>query len=75
MTGSGRRQRTVWAAWRVARDGSLEVSATVETGDGHERERWDYPTLEAAAADLGESFREVVGNALAEGHRQGRWRP
>lgn len=75
MTGSDRRQRTVWAAWRVARDGSLEVSATVEAGDGHERERWEYPTLEAAAGDLGESFREVVEKALAEGHRQGRWRP
>lgn len=75
MNGSDRGQRTVWAAWRVARDGSLEVSATVEAGDGHERERWEYPTLEAAAGDLGESFRDVVEMALAEGHRQGRWRP
>lgn len=75
MTGSDRRERTVWAAWRVARDGSLEVSATVEADDGHEQERWAYPSLEAAAGDLGESFREVVEKALGGGHRHGRWRP
>lgn len=75
MTGGDRRERTVWAAWRVARDGSLEVSATVEADGGHERERWEYPSLEAATGDLGESFREVVEKALGEGHRQGRWRP
>lgn len=73
--GGGRRERTVWAAWRVARDGSLEVSATVEAAEGRERERWEYPSLEAAADELGESFREVVEKALGEGHRRGRWRP
>lgn len=75
MREDDRRERTVWAAWRVARDGSLEVSATVEAEEGHRRERWEYASLEDAAADLGGSFRDVVERALGEGHRRGRWRP
>lgn len=75
MTGGERRERTVWAAWRVAEDGSLELSATLEAEDGHRRETWEYASLEDAAADLGPGFREVVERALGEGHRKGRWRP
>lgn len=75
MTGGGRRDRLVWAAWRVAEDGTIRVSATLEVDDGHRREQWDYATLEAAAEELGKSFRQVVERALGEGHRQGRWRP
>lgn len=75
MTDDGRRERTIWAAWRVADDGSVVVSAAVEADDGPEREAWEYPSLEAAEADLGPTFRDVVERALGEGHRKGRWRP
>lgn len=75
MTERPRRDRTLWAAWRVDRDGALEVSATVEDEDGRRRERWRYTSLEDAADDLGESFREIVERVLGEGRRKGRWRP
>lgn len=75
MTEDRRRERTLWAAWRVAPDGSLEVAATLETGEGIDRQRWEYPSLAAAAEELGESFRDVVERALGEGHTRGRWRP
>lgn len=75
MTPSERRKRLIWAAWRVAEDGSLELSATLEAADGHERQLWSYDGLEEAAGELGPGLREVVERALAEGHRQGRWRP
>lgn len=65
----------MWAAWRVADDGAIETVLTVEGEDGLERRRRDFPTLEAAARVLGEGFREVVETVLAEGRRQGRWRP
>lgn len=72
---AGDRKRIVWAAWRVTEDGAVEVVPTLEAGDGHERDRWRFDTLEAAAGALGGGFREVVERVLAEGHRQGRWRP
>lgn len=74
-SGRDRRDRTVWAAWRVADDGRLEVSATLEAGDGYRREQWEYTSLEDAAEDLGDTFREVVERVLGEGRRKGRWRP
>lgn len=70
--------RISWAAWRVADDGRVEVVATLVPageGAGPERERREYATLEAAAEELGGSFREVVERVLAEGRRRGRWRP
>lgn len=70
--------RISWAAWRVADDGEIQVVATLAAPDGEgdpERARRSYPTLEAAAEELGGSFREVVERVLAEGRRQGRWRP
>lgn len=70
--------RISWAAWRVAEDGRVEVAATLSPEDEEgepERVRRDYPTLDAAAGELGESFREVVERVLGEGLRQGRWRP
>lgn len=69
------RERISWAAWRVADDGGIETAVTLVGDDGPERVRRDFPTLEAAAEALGESFREVVESVLAEGRRQGRWRP
>lgn len=71
------RGRIVWAAWRVAEDGSIQVSATLdrEEGEGYHRERWDFPSLAAAADALGPGFRDVVERVLEEGRRQGRWRP
>lgn len=72
--------RVSWAAWRVADDGRVEVVATLVPADGDgdgdpERRRRAYPTLEAAAEELGAGFRDVVERVLAEGLRQGRWRP
>lgn len=64
-----------WAAWRVADDGAIETVLTVEADGGHERVRREFPTLEAAAEALGGSFRDVVEKVLADGRRQGRWRP
>lgn len=75
MTRGERRARLIWAAWRVAEDGSLELSATLEAEDGRERELWSYDGLEEAAGELGSGLREVVERALADGHRHGRWRP
>ena len=69
------RERIVWGAWRVAEDGGIETVLTLEGGDGFERRRRDFPTLDAAAEALGPGFREVVETVLAEGRRQGRWRP
>lgn len=69
------RARIAWAAWRVSDDGAIETVLTVEADGGHERVRRDFPTLEAAAEALGDSFGEVVEKVLAEGLRQGRWRP
>lgn len=70
--------RISWAAWRVTDDGRVRVVATLAPEDGEDearRSRREYPTLEAAADELGDSFREVVERVLAEGRRQGRWRP
>lgn len=67
-----------WAAWRVTDEGRVQVVATLVRGDEDEdpeRARREYATLEEAARDLGESFRDVVERVLAEGLRQGRWRP
>ena len=67
-----------WVAWRVTDEGRVQVVATLVRGDedeGPERARREYATLEEAARDLGESFRDVVERVLAEGRRQGRWRP
>ena len=69
------RERISWGAWRVADDGSVETVLTLVADDGPERVRRNFPTLEAAAEALGGSFREVVESVLAEGRRQGRWRP
>ncbi len=71
-------ERISWAAWRVADDGRVQVAATLVPADGEgepERARREYPTLEAAADELGDGFREVVERVLGEGLRQGRWRP
>ena len=70
-----RGERIVWAAWRVADDGTIETVLTVAVEDGHERRRRDFSTLEAAAEALGPSFRDVAEKVLAEGRRRGRWRP
>ena len=70
--------RISWVAWRVTEDGRVQVAATLSPADDQsepERARREYPTLEAAAGELGGSFREVVERVLAEGLRQGRWRP
>lgn len=70
--------RVSWAAWRVTDEGRVQVVATLaRSGEDEDlpRARRDYATLEAAAADLGEGFRDVVERVLAEGRRQGRWRP
>lgn len=69
--------RISWAAWRVTDDGAVRVVATLADPeeDAPARERREYPTLEAAAEELGEGFREVVERVLAQGLRQGRWRP
>lgn len=67
-----------WAAWRVTDEGRVQVVAILaRSGEDEDlrRARRDYATLEAAAGDLGESFRDVVERVLAEGRRQGRWRP
>lgn len=69
------REKIVWGAWRVAEDGSIETVLTLASGEGHERRRHDFPTLEAAGEELGAGFRRVVESVLAEGRRQGRWRP
>lgn len=73
MTGGAREIR--WAAWRIEADGSVRVVLTLGAGNGLEREERRFPTLEAASQELGESFGEVVGRAVAGGHRRGRWRP
>lgn len=71
-----RRDRISWAAWRVTDDGRVRVVATLEGEDGEpERTRREFSTLEAATDELGASFRDVVERVLAEGRRQGRWRP
>lgn len=76
---SGLRPESVsWAAWRVTDDGRVRVVATLVPTDRDgelRRSRHEYPSLEAAAEELGGGFREVVERVLAEGRRQGRWRP
>lgn len=70
--------QVAWAAWRVTDTGRVRVVATLAADRkdaGPERRRREYPTLEAAAGELGDGFREVVERVLAEGRRQGRWRP
>lgn len=69
------RSDIAWAAWRRAEDGRLEVVLTLRIGDELRRERHDYPDLEAAAAELGASFREVVEKVREAGREEGRWRP
>lgn len=69
------REKIVWGAWRVAEDGTIETILTLESGDGYERRRLDFPTLEEAGEQLGAGFRRVVEKVLAEGRRRGRWRP
>lgn len=78
MSGRLPADRVSWASWRIADDGRVQVVATLAPPDGDgepERARREYPTLEAAADELGPGFREVVERVLAEGLRQGRWRP
>lgn len=74
MTAGGG-QRIRWGSWRIEDDGSVRVVLTLEVEGELEREERRFPSLEAAAEALGESFGEVVRRAVSEGHRQGRWRP
>lgn len=78
MTGGSEdseRSEVAWAAWRLTADGRLQVVLTVRSDDGTRRVRRDYDGLDAAAAELGDSFRTVVEKVReAEGDR-GRWRP
>ena len=72
---SERGERPVWAKWRVDSDGGVQVVATYKTDDGFDQSELSYESLEMAAGDLGDSFREVVEKVMAEGGRAGRWRP
>lgn len=69
------RDDIVWAAWRRTEDGRIQTGLTLRTAEGQRRERREYPDLEAATAELGASFREVVEKVREAGGDRGRWRP
>lgn len=69
------RDDVVWAAWRRIEDGRIRTELTLRTAEGLRREQREYPDLEAATAELGASFREVVEKVCEAGGDRGRWRP
>lgn len=69
------RDDVIWAAWRRTEDGRIRTALTVQSAEGLRREQREYPDLEAATAELGESFREVVEKVREAGGDRGRWRP
>ena len=75
MSGTDEDRDLRWAAWRVEEDGSVRAMLVFAEAGEIAREEVRYETLAEAGEQLGASFREVVQRAVAEGHRQGRWRP
>lgn len=75
MSGGSGGDRPVWAKWRVVEDGRIEVVATYREGDGYVQRERSYPDVEAAGAELGSSFTDVVRRVADEGRSAGRWRP
>lgn len=69
------RTEVAWAAWRLADEGRIQVVVTVRTDGGTRRVRRDYADLEAAAVELGESFRTIVEKVREADGDRGRWRP
>lgn len=69
------RNDVVWAAWRRTGDGRIQTALTLRAAEGLRREQREYPDLEAATAELGASFREVVEKVREAGGDRGRWRP
>lgn len=67
--------RPIWAKWRVGDDGDVSVVVTYAKDGRYEQRANSFASLEQAAASLGDSFRDVVRQALAAGSRRGRWRP
>lgn len=69
------RSDVAWAAWRLADDGGIRVVVTLRADDGTRRLRRDYEDLDAAVAELGDSFRTVVEKVCEADGDRGRWRP
>jgi hypothetical protein len=68
-------RKPIWAKWRVGDDGTIAVVATYAEGQGYVQRGQSFDSLDQAAAELGESFRDVVVRALEVGSHRGRWRP
>nr|NIR44294.1 hypothetical protein [Gemmatimonadota bacterium]NIR73494.1 hypothetical protein [Candidatus Kutchimonas denitrificans]NIR99453.1 hypothetical protein [Gemmatimonadota bacterium]NIT65073.1 hypothetical protein [Gemmatimonadota bacterium]NIV23606.1 hypothetical protein [Gemmatimonadota bacterium] len=56
-------------------DGGLEVVVTCQSEDGYTTCELSFDSLDSAARELGDSFREVVSKVTGEGYKTGRWRP
>lgn len=68
-------EKPIWASWKVADDGRIEVTATYSERGAYVRREMHYGSLDEAAEALGPSFRDVVVRAMDAGSRTGRWRP
>jgi hypothetical protein len=68
-------RRPIWAKWRVDDDGTVSVVATYAEGKGYAQRERSFNSLDEAAAELGDSLRDVVERALEANSQSGRWRP
>ncbi len=75
MTDGGDERRPIWAKWRVNDDGTVTVVATYAEAEGYGQEEQSFDSLDRAAAELGDSLRDVIDRSLEAGNRRGRWRP
>lgn len=67
--------KIVWARWRLLPEGGVEIVATIARESEFDQKRLEFDSIEAASAELGASFGDVVERAVQAGSRRGRWRP
>jgi hypothetical protein len=75
LTDRGDERKPIWAKWRLDDDGTVSIVATYAEGSGYVQRKRSFDSLDQAAAELGDSFRDVVELALEAGSQRGRWRP
>jgi len=71
----GDTRRPIWAKWWVNDDGTVTVVSTYAEAEGYGQEERSFDSPHSAAAELGDSLRDVIERSLVAGSRRGRWRP